>query len=290
MSTAQPITKIYLDLDGVCNRMIMHALEINGCRVSRYNDAAWPLPGCYDFAAAARKLSPGRKWSHDLIWYSVPFEVWASTPPSLEFGYLLSACQHLVGQDNIAFLTKPTGAESAGGKVAWIERFAPIWLHDKYTITKQKADLAKPDRLLIDDSDAEVNAFREAGGLALLVPRPWNSLWKVEPLKYLAQFFDSLQPQPTSRSPEQRSNRTSDFASLRQCGLLRELSSNDFPILNNKAAAHQPLVPDAVQIDGDIAPTSDTSPAMRTENHRETILTFPAHDYGESPMQHPSPN
>ena len=38
-----------------------------------------------------------------------------------------------------------------------------------------KARLARPNTILIDDSDANVTAYREACCPAILVPRPWNS-------------------------------------------------------------------------------------------------------------------
>jgi len=37
-----------------------------------------------------------------------------------------------------------------------------------------KEKLAAPCRLLIDDRSENVKAFRDAGGSAILVPRPWN--------------------------------------------------------------------------------------------------------------------
>ena len=33
---------------------------------------------------------------------------------------------------------------------------------------------ARPDQLLIDDNDGNVESFRERGGQAILFPQPWN--------------------------------------------------------------------------------------------------------------------
>ena len=41
--------------------------------------------------------------------------------------------------------------------------------------TGAKKFIAGPGRWLIDDKDANVEAFRAAGGQAITVPRPWNS-------------------------------------------------------------------------------------------------------------------
>ena len=41
---------------------------------------------------------------------------------------------------------------------------------------RRKHFCARPDALLIDDGDHNVEAFRANGGQTILVPRPWNSL------------------------------------------------------------------------------------------------------------------
>lgn len=48
-----------------------------------------------------------------------------------------------------------------------------------FVITAEKHLLASPDRILIDDCEENVNRFREAGGRAILFPRPWNS-WRAK--------------------------------------------------------------------------------------------------------------
>lgn len=78
-----------------------------------------------------------------------------------------------VGQ--IYLLTTPMpNLKSASGKMIWIHNQIPAY--PKRTIITQapKHLLARPDTLLIDDKDENVDGFREAGGKALLVPRPWN--------------------------------------------------------------------------------------------------------------------
>ena len=77
--------------------------------------------------------------------------------------------------NQIYLLTTPMpNLESASGKMIWVDNNLPI--HFKHTIITQapKCLLARPDTLLIDDKNENVDGFREAGGKALLVPRPWN--------------------------------------------------------------------------------------------------------------------
>ena len=64
--------------------------------------------------------------------------------------------------------------ESPTGKWAWIRDNLPIYLKRTIITQAPKHLLARPDTLLIDDKDENVDGFREAGGKALLIPRPWN--------------------------------------------------------------------------------------------------------------------
>jgi hypothetical protein len=188
------IKKIFLDLDGVCNRLIMHALEFVGCPVSRYRDTDYPTPGSYDIVAAANKLL-GSNLSKEQFWSLIPRQLWAETPPSDEFAYLLEESESIVGTNGIRFLTTPTSdPNSLAGKLEWIHRFAPAYLHRRYSITCMKEDCALSDCLLVDDSDSMVNEFRNANGKAILVPRPWNSLHNTETLPYLKAQFASFKP------------------------------------------------------------------------------------------------
>jgi hypothetical protein len=65
------------------------------------------------------------------------------------------------------------------GKLRWIERhMEERWLR-RYIFTPVKEAFARPGVVLIDDCDANVTAFRDAGGRAVLVPRPWNAQWRL---------------------------------------------------------------------------------------------------------------
>jgi hypothetical protein len=50
--------------------------------------------------------------------------------------------------------------------------------------------------LLIDDSLANAEAFQAHGGQALLVPRPWNPLHRVDTRSYLEGFFKEIETTP----------------------------------------------------------------------------------------------
>jgi hypothetical protein len=63
--------------------------------------------------------------------------------------------------------------ECPGGKFAWLSKFTgkPSF---GYHITRLKHHLAGPGRLLVDDKNENCADFVEAGGAAILYPRPWN--------------------------------------------------------------------------------------------------------------------
>ena len=65
-------------------------------------------------------------------------------------------------------------SDSAKGKVDWITHHFPRYSRRRL-IGPCKHILAGPNVILIDDCDKNVDAFREAGGKAILVPRPWNT-------------------------------------------------------------------------------------------------------------------
>lgn len=77
--------------------------------------------------------------------------------------------------NQIYLLTTPMpNVCSSTGKTLWIRDNLPVY--SKRTIITQasKSLLARPDTLLIDDKDENIDEFIEAGGRGLLVPRSWN--------------------------------------------------------------------------------------------------------------------
>ena len=196
-------TRIFLDLDDVLNQFTMPALAHVGCNINPTSfddfDPAWG----FDVIKAANALRPsGLKLMDDS--YEHPFtlasfwnlftrEDWANFPVSIEFDWLLNRCVELVGKENICILTTPIfDPDCAAGKVEWIYKYCPKWLHRQYLIGPCKHFCARPDALLIDDSDTNVKAFRAHGGQTILVPRPWNSLHGVNAKAHLRGTFKTL--------------------------------------------------------------------------------------------------
>jgi len=187
-------TKIFLDLDDVLNRFTMHALAYVGCPVDVMDDSICDPVFGFDIIARANELHPTREFTYVKFWGMFNFNAWANVPPSDELEFLLDSCIRLVDKENICILTAPivTSPGCLEGKLSWIHNYLPSWLHKQYLIGPLKYFCARPDALLIDDADHNVDAFRAYGGQALLVPRPWNSLHECHTMKYLQETFDVL--------------------------------------------------------------------------------------------------
>jgi len=187
------LKRIFLDLDDVLNKFTVQALEHVGCKVTQqalncyYEKVGW------DILNAANWLRPNNILTRKEFWDIFNREDWANFPVSDEFEWLLDNCEALVGKENICILTSPVlDPGCAAGKMEWIYKHCPKWLHRQYLIGPPKHLCAHPNALLIDDSDKNVNEFSKYGGQAILVPRPWNSLHGKNTMKYLRDSFNEL--------------------------------------------------------------------------------------------------
>lgn len=160
--------KILLDMDGVL-------VDFNGGFCELHGRDGF-VPDRWDAYSAWGMTD------HDLWAPTLDPDWWATLDWTDEGLPLLKFCVDAAGEDNVYFLTSGRSAAAAAGKTAWIEReLGREWL-DNLLIGHCKHLCAGPGRLLVDDGDHNVDAFIEAGGLAALVPRPWNRARGTEPL------------------------------------------------------------------------------------------------------------
>lgn len=155
---------IYLDMDGVLCDFVTAALRLHG---REYDESAWPK-GVYEMRDAIgiddtefwRPINEvGADW-----WAKLPVFQWAQE--------LVEMCESL-GEVGIATSPNRDGA-SAAGKTAWMWQHFPR-LARRMMIGPRKEWLARPDAILVDDSDEKCVKFRKAGGMAIVFPQPWNS-------------------------------------------------------------------------------------------------------------------
>jgi len=176
------IREIFLDLDDVLNRCTMEALRYVGCPVSAYDDSAYNPAWGWDIVAAANVLHPHDTFTAETFWKTIKRDFWANAPKSAECDGLILTCGGIVGPENVCILSSPTlDPDCLAGKLEWIQRVLPPWIHRQFLIGPCKHFCAKPGSLLIDDRDRNVRDFRQAGGQAILMPRPWNSAHAEDP-------------------------------------------------------------------------------------------------------------
>lgn len=196
------INRILVDVDDVMNECTRYALQWLGIPFDYANFyRKYPSRYGYDIVTAANDILGYDRFTVPSFWSMIPREFWASAPKSVEADYLLAKCSEIVGQDNICLLTAPTkDPDCLAGKLEWIQRVMPPWLHRQYLVGPRKTFCAYEGSLLIDDSDANVEKFRAAGGKAILVPRPWNALHDFHTMTHLVTELELIQRQQCATS------------------------------------------------------------------------------------------
>jgi len=72
-------------------------------------------------------------------------------------------------------LTAPSPHHSSwSGKYDWIEQYLGIGDVSRIVMTSSKADLAKENRVLIDDNENNILDWNNEGGFGILFPMPYN--------------------------------------------------------------------------------------------------------------------
>lgn len=156
-----------LDIDGVMTNFVSAACKehhVPSPYEDKTNHGRWDIATLLDM-------------EDDDFWEPLGYSYfWESLPLMDDALEIFVSVLDTFPSDNIAFCSTPARSpSSAKGKLRWIEQtFPPLRRH--FILTPKKHMLAHPGALLIDDSNKNVDRFRNAGGHAILVPRPWNSL------------------------------------------------------------------------------------------------------------------
>ncbi len=196
------IDSIYLDLDDVLNDFTREALQ----HVTGLSEFTHEPEWGYDIVLAAGKLctkaqvQPAGSISECKIppsisstfftqasfWGQIKRDFWANIGVTDWCYELIDICASAVGKENVCILTSPTlDPDCVAGKMEWIQKEMPTWLHRQFLIGPCKQFCARPGSLLIDDCEENVRKFRERGGLAWEFPRPWNSQRSSDPQEWV---------------------------------------------------------------------------------------------------------
>ncbi len=161
--------KILLDLDGVLVDFVGGACKAHG----RPNPYAEPL------VATAGRYGMDEIWGMGAAKFWKPLKdpkFWEGLEFMPDAEVLLEVCEQAVGAENVCLLTSPSlGSGPVLGKANWIGKRMPGY-RLRFLIGSAKTFCAHSGSVLVDDSDHNVDAFRNAGGHAVMVPRAWNRL------------------------------------------------------------------------------------------------------------------
>jgi 5'(3')-deoxyribonucleotidase len=164
--------KVYLDIDGVLANFLgsLH-------RVFKlpYEYEKYPYPfGLWDMFS---KMHPDMPF--DIINGACHESFWANLKWMHDGRRIYDTV--MTHFDDIKLLTTPMpNPGSWTGKYKWVlSELGPCMAKNLIVTTTSKDIVAGPGSLLIDDRDENVEEFREAGGKAILVPRPWNKLYQL---------------------------------------------------------------------------------------------------------------
>lgn len=154
---------VFFDLDGVLADFVRGAFRLHGRSVPM-RDVRWGFPAQIGF-----------KDEHDpAFWRPMNRAYWSGLDRLPDGFALLSAVEHMLSPERIGLLTSAAGEDGCiDGKRDWVTRHLPGHLARLFT-GSAKHLFAGPNKVLVDDNDSNVFKFGSAGGLTVLVPRPWN--------------------------------------------------------------------------------------------------------------------
>jgi hypothetical protein len=161
--------RIYLDLDGVIVAFAEGVIKWYDLNCTTEDITGWGV---------IFKYFPG---SEAAFWEGLTTKFWLELKFTREANQILTLLKPI----KPCILTSPPH-NGAGGKQQWIRKNLPDYFKDgRYLIGPAKQYLAHNNALLIDDSDENIDKFENAGGHAILVPRPWNRLRGNDIMKHI---------------------------------------------------------------------------------------------------------
>lgn len=153
-------TLCFIDLDGVLADFVEAAFIRHDIRIP-WADIQW------DFVKQSG-IDP------ETFWRSLDFDFWKNVFRTAEFSATIDAAEKKFGKENIFICSSPCKTFGCGaGKAMWVDFYLPEY-SQRLILTNRKEVFSGVGRVLIDDRDENVEDWIEAGGIGILVPRPWN--------------------------------------------------------------------------------------------------------------------
>lgn len=154
---------IFLDMDGVLCDFATAAYAVHG---KAFDPVTHPK-GVWDFETI---------WgiSAEQFWQRIDErgeDFWANLEP---YPWAMNLARALGAIDQVIIATSPsTHPGSYAGKRQWLIKMG---LHEISSMFgKDKWLMASSGRVLIDDSEKNIEKWRDYGGIGILIPQPWNN-------------------------------------------------------------------------------------------------------------------
>lgn len=160
-------TRLFLDLDGVITDFVTAACSLHGFK-NPYTGLARGKHLGNDNLCGILNMQP------DDFYGRMDYEFWRHLPSGDDAGLILRKLTSYFLVEQVCVLTSPIHTRGClDGKRDWINDHLPDF-RGQYLIGGAKHFCASPNALLIDDMDKNVDKWRRHGGVAILIPRPWN--------------------------------------------------------------------------------------------------------------------
>jgi len=165
---------VYLDMDGVVVDFIGGVGRLFGIDNLR---GTWQdriiASGCNN---PEYRVSPVLGLTEGEVWRRIEeagVEFWRALEAHEWYPDLLNFLEERYGR--VVYLSTPANPSSATGKIQWLrDRHGSGFRDYVLCAPENKALLAGPEAILVDDYPKNVEAFQRAGGVGILWPMPWN--------------------------------------------------------------------------------------------------------------------
>lgn len=160
--------KCFLDMDGVLANFLGAACKVHNRPLPYVLDPT--CRGVFDIETI---------WgmTNDEFWKPIDqlgISFWNGLEKTGEADEIVDLLTNRFGVSNVCLLTAPSDDPSCViGKKLWINKHYPQF-KKRVLFTTAKEFLAGPTRVLVDDSDSNIEKFFADGGYAIRVPRLWN--------------------------------------------------------------------------------------------------------------------
>lgn len=181
--------RILIDMDEVLTDFVGAALSLWG--KDRETVESFWVPGEWDcLPALNRSRAPSEPITTEQFWFEIGRwgdAFWRLLKPTPWIEDVNTLVRRTT--DDWHIISSPSRCPTSyDGKVRWLKNY---FGHDfdRFALTPHKEIFAGPRVILIDDSDANIQKFREHGGQGIVFPRHNNSLHslKEHPMKYVRQ-------------------------------------------------------------------------------------------------------